>query len=189
MLVGLCIVNEQFPTAGAGNQHGAQQGAWDRTGTITEQLPHASYSVRINGSGRISQRTRQHLRQFIPNDSLTTRNAERTFNTHAEQGPNRQSASQPDGCQRRDASPLASQADGQRSAIQRGDPNDMRARTSPAAIQESPIGENDGVGLQAMQAARRRRLLPTHQEEENYAREEPDRGKDPLAIEFKQRVS
>ena len=31
------------------NQHGAQQGAWDRTGTVTEQLPHASYSMRVNG--------------------------------------------------------------------------------------------------------------------------------------------
>ena len=96
VLVGLRIVNKQFPTAGAGNQHGAQQGAWDRTGTITEQLPHASYSVRVDGSGRISQRTRQHLRQFIPNDSRATRNAERTFNSHAEQGLGRQSASQSD---------------------------------------------------------------------------------------------
>ena len=31
VLKGLCIVNEHFPAAGAGNQHGAQQGAWDRT--------------------------------------------------------------------------------------------------------------------------------------------------------------
>ena len=71
-MVGLRIVDEQFPTAGAGNQHGAQKAAWDRTGTVAERLPHASYSVRVNGSGRISQRTRQHLRHFIPNNSCTT---------------------------------------------------------------------------------------------------------------------
>ena len=57
VLVGLRIVNEFFPAAGAGNQHGAQEGAWDRTGTVTEQLPHASYSVKVNGSGRVSQQT------------------------------------------------------------------------------------------------------------------------------------
>ena len=49
VLVGLRIVNEFFPAAGAGNQHGAQAGAWDRTGTVTEQLPHASYSLQSTG--------------------------------------------------------------------------------------------------------------------------------------------
>ena len=44
-MVGLRIVDEQFPTAGAGNQHGAQKGAWDRTGTVTECLPHESYCL------------------------------------------------------------------------------------------------------------------------------------------------
>ena len=57
VLIGLRIVNKHFPAAGAGNQHGAQQGAWDITGTVTEQLPHASYSVKVDGSGRISQQT------------------------------------------------------------------------------------------------------------------------------------
>ena len=61
VLVGLKIVNGFFPVAGAGNQNGAQAGAWDRTGTVTEQLPHASYSIKVDGSSRISQRTRQHL--------------------------------------------------------------------------------------------------------------------------------
>ena len=51
------------------NQHGAQAGAWDKTGTVTEQLPHASYSVKVDGSGRISQQTRQHLLLFIPHDN------------------------------------------------------------------------------------------------------------------------
>ena len=71
VLVGLRIVNEFFPVAGAGNQHGAKAGAWDRTGTVTEQLPHASYSIKVDGSGRISQRTRQHLRRFNPHDIHT----------------------------------------------------------------------------------------------------------------------
>ena len=147
VLVGLRIVDEQFPTARAGNQHGAHQGAWDRTGTITKQLPHASYSVRVDGSGRISQRTRQHLRQVIPNDSLTTRNVERTVHAHAEQDPGRQSQSQANDRQRRDASPLPSQAGGHRLPTPRGDPNEWRAQTPPAARQESPIGEDVGAGL------------------------------------------
>ena len=40
VMVGLRIGDRQFPTAGAGNQHGAQAGAWDKTGTVTECLPH-----------------------------------------------------------------------------------------------------------------------------------------------------
>ena len=75
VLVGLRIVNEFFPSAGAGNQHGAQAGAWDRTWTVTEHLPHASYSVKVDGSGRISQRTRQHLRLFVPHDISATQHA------------------------------------------------------------------------------------------------------------------
>ena len=43
------------------NQHGGQTGQWDRTGTVTECLPHESYYVRVDGSGRLSQRTRQYL--------------------------------------------------------------------------------------------------------------------------------
>ena len=70
-LVGLRIVNEFFPVAGAGNQHGAQAGARDRTGTVTRQLPHASYSIRVDRSRRISQRSRQHLRKFDPHDIHT----------------------------------------------------------------------------------------------------------------------
>ena len=32
------------------NQHGAKPGAWDRTGTVTEQLPHESYIIKVDGS-------------------------------------------------------------------------------------------------------------------------------------------
>ena len=38
VMMGLRIVDDQFPTAGAGNQHGTQKGAWDKTGTIAERL-------------------------------------------------------------------------------------------------------------------------------------------------------
>ena len=68
VLVGLRIVNEFFPVVGAGNQHGAQAGASDRTGTDTKQLPHASYSIKVDGSGRISKQTRQHFRRSDPHD-------------------------------------------------------------------------------------------------------------------------
>ena len=78
VLIGLRIVNEFFPTAGAGNQHGAQASAWDQTGTVTEQLPHASFIVKVDGSGRISQRTRQHLCLFVLHDSSATQHAGRS---------------------------------------------------------------------------------------------------------------
>ena len=45
VMMGLHIVDDQFPTGGAGNQHGAHEGKLDRTGTVTERLPHASYSI------------------------------------------------------------------------------------------------------------------------------------------------
>ena len=37
------------------SQHGAKAGAWDRTGMVTEHLPHESYSIKVDGSGRISK--------------------------------------------------------------------------------------------------------------------------------------
>ena len=41
VLVDLRIVDKFFLVAGAVNQHRAKAGAWDRTGTVTKQLPHA----------------------------------------------------------------------------------------------------------------------------------------------------
>ncbi len=35
---------------------------WDRTGVITEVLPYRQYTVRLDGSGRLSLRNRRHLR-------------------------------------------------------------------------------------------------------------------------------
>ncbi|KAK8372656.1 hypothetical protein O3P69_020003 [Scylla paramamosain] len=37
-------------------------GTWDRTGLIVEALPYRQYTVRLDGSGRISLRNRNHLR-------------------------------------------------------------------------------------------------------------------------------
>ncbi|XP_063889726.1 uncharacterized protein K02A2.6-like [Scylla paramamosain] len=37
-------------------------GTWDRTGLIVEALPYRQYTVRLDGSGRISLRNRKHLR-------------------------------------------------------------------------------------------------------------------------------
>ena len=36
--------------------------AWDRTGVVTEALPHRQYTVRLDGSGRVTLRNRIHLR-------------------------------------------------------------------------------------------------------------------------------
>ena len=35
---------------------------WDRTGVVTEALQHRQYTVRLDGSGRVSLRNRRHLR-------------------------------------------------------------------------------------------------------------------------------
>ena len=56
------------------NQRGVGKSAkkWDRTGTIVEDKGYDKYSVRIDGSGRISDRNRRYLRFFKP-DSPTMR--------------------------------------------------------------------------------------------------------------------
>ena len=136
VLVGLRIVNEHFPAAGAGNQHGAQQGAWDKTGTVTEQLPHASYSVQVDGSGRILQRTRQHLQQFIPHDSRATQHASR--NSDAHRSPRCHSESPADGRQHRTATPLASQVSRPRSQQQRGDEDEDEDEDEEQAGSRTP---------------------------------------------------
>ena len=43
------------------NRHGTEAGQWSRSGRVTERLPHNAYSVVIDGSGRVTKRTRQHL--------------------------------------------------------------------------------------------------------------------------------
>ena len=50
------------------NQHGAGKIAkrWDRTGLIVEDLGYNKYRIKIDGSGRVTDRNRQYLRQFTP---------------------------------------------------------------------------------------------------------------------------
>ena len=56
------------------NQRGAGKSAkrWDRAGTVVEDKGFDKYSVKIDGSGRISDRNRRYLRFFKP-DSPTLR--------------------------------------------------------------------------------------------------------------------
>ena len=50
------------------NQHGAGKIAkkWDRTGQVIEDLGYNKYRIRVDGSGRVSDRNRQFLRQITP---------------------------------------------------------------------------------------------------------------------------
>ena len=50
------------------NQHGAGKIAkrWDRTGIVVEDLGFNKYRVRVDGSGRVTDRNRQFLRFFRP---------------------------------------------------------------------------------------------------------------------------
>ena len=50
------------------NQHGAGKIAkkWDRTGLIIDDLGHNKYHVTVDGSGWVTDRNRQFLRQFSP---------------------------------------------------------------------------------------------------------------------------
>ena len=50
------------------NQHGAGKISkrWDRTGLVLENMGYNKYRVKIDGSGRVTDRNRQFLRQFSP---------------------------------------------------------------------------------------------------------------------------
>ena len=50
------------------NQHGAGKIAkkWDKTGLVLENLGYNKYRVKVDGSGRVTDRNRQFLRQFTP---------------------------------------------------------------------------------------------------------------------------
>ena len=50
------------------NQHGNHPLMWDKTGTVVELLPNSAYQVKMDGSGSLAKRTRQHLRRFQPFD-------------------------------------------------------------------------------------------------------------------------
>ena len=51
-----------FVQNGAGNY----PKKWDRSGTVTEVLPFDKYSVKLDGSGRVTTRNRKLLRRFTP---------------------------------------------------------------------------------------------------------------------------
>ena len=50
------------------NQHGAGKIAkkWDKTGLILEDMGYNKYRIKVDGSGRVTDRNRQFLRQFTP---------------------------------------------------------------------------------------------------------------------------
>ena len=50
------------------NQHGAGKIAkkWDKTGLVLEDLGYNKYRIKVDGSGRVTDRNRQFLRQFTP---------------------------------------------------------------------------------------------------------------------------
>ena len=50
------------------NQHGAGKFAkkWDRTGLVVDDLGYDKYRIKVDGSGRVTDRNRQFLRQFSP---------------------------------------------------------------------------------------------------------------------------
>ena len=48
------------------NQAGNYPKRWDRSGTIVEVHGHHSYTVKVDGSGRLSRRNRKYLKRFTP---------------------------------------------------------------------------------------------------------------------------
>ena len=46
------------------NQCGPHPTKWDRSGCLVEALPHDQYLVRLDGSGRVTRRNRQHLKHI-----------------------------------------------------------------------------------------------------------------------------
>ena len=48
------------------NQTGNNPNRWDRTGLVVESHPNDQYTIKIDGSGRLTSRNRRFLRQFQP---------------------------------------------------------------------------------------------------------------------------
>lgn len=44
------------------NQHASHPRLWDATGTVVEAGPHRQYTIRLDGSGRVTTRNRRFLR-------------------------------------------------------------------------------------------------------------------------------
>ena len=48
------------------NQAGNHPKRWDRSGTIVESPGFDSYTIKVDGSGRLTRRNRRYLRKFMP---------------------------------------------------------------------------------------------------------------------------
>ena len=60
---------------------------WDREGVVVEQRPYRQYTIRLEGSGRLSVRNRRHLKAVQPSDTETLRATPPTDETVRETGP------------------------------------------------------------------------------------------------------
>ena len=58
------------------NQAGHHPKRWDRSGTVVELHGNDSYTLKVDGTGRVTRRNRRFLRHFLPaSPELTSRNA------------------------------------------------------------------------------------------------------------------
>lgn len=48
------------------NQEGLYKHKWDRSGIVVDVLPHSKYKVKLDGSGRLTDRNRRFLRYYKP---------------------------------------------------------------------------------------------------------------------------
>ena len=55
------------------NQWGKHPLKWERSGIIMEALPHNQYTVKVDGSGRLTIRNRKFIRRFSPETTLIER--------------------------------------------------------------------------------------------------------------------
>jgi hypothetical protein len=55
------------------NQTGTHPNKWDRSGVVLETLGHDQYTVKVDGTGRITKRNRRFLRHYTLPGSPTTR--------------------------------------------------------------------------------------------------------------------
>ena len=54
------------------NQNGPHPKKWERSGIVVETLPYHQYTVKVDGSGRLTKRNRRFLRRFIPASTTIT---------------------------------------------------------------------------------------------------------------------
>ena len=55
------------------NQTGNYPKRWDRSGTVVEAHDHNSYTVKVDGTGRVTRRNRKFLRHYMPASSNITK--------------------------------------------------------------------------------------------------------------------